>query len=149
MPPLLLPRLVLSVPARPCSCPSWAVCPLGTLRLSVWILLQRSFLGCRLQCAPAGPRTRPCWHASPCLPGPPSVRGCSASALCLILPRRTCLHLMLFCTCPPLCAGALWPMPAWVWPDVHFFYFFYFLLLCVPCVLWRSWRCQAPAAFSV
>ena len=26
---------------------------------------------------------------------------------------------VLFCTCPPLCAGALWPMPAWAWRDVH------------------------------
>ena len=28
-----------------------------------------------------------------------------------------------FCTFPPLCAGVLWPMPAWVWRDVksHFF----------------------------
>ena len=23
------------------------------------------------------------------------------------------------CICPPLCAGALWPMPAWVWRDVR------------------------------
>ena len=27
---------------------------------------------------------------------------------------------------PPLCAGALWPMPAWVWRDVRFFYYYYF-----------------------
>ena len=57
-------------------------------------------------------RTRLCWQAFPCLPGPQSVRGCSASELCSILPRRTCLRLVLFCTCPPLCAGALWAMPA-------------------------------------
>ena len=31
----------------------------------------------------------------PCLPGPQSVRGCSASELCSILPRRTCLRLIL------------------------------------------------------
>ena len=31
---------------------------------------------------------------------------------------------VLLCTCPPLCAGALWPMPAWVWRDVHFFIIF-------------------------
>ena len=61
----------------------------------------------------------------PCLPGPLSVRGCSASALCSILPRRTCLRLIPFCTCPPLCAGALWPMPAWVWRDVRVFFFFF------------------------
>ena len=23
------------------------------------------------------------------------------------------------CTCPPLCAGALWPMPAWVCRDIR------------------------------
>ena len=27
--------------------------------------------------------------------------------------------LLLFCTCLPLCAGALWPMPAWVRRDVR------------------------------
>ena len=89
-------------------------------------MLQRSFLGCRLRCAPAIPRTRLCWHAFPCLPGPQSVRGCSASDLCSILPRRTCLRLILFCTCPPLCAGALWPMPAWVWRDVRSVFLIYF-----------------------
>ena len=31
-------------------------------------------------------------------------------------PSLACL---LFCTCPPLCAGALWPMPAWVWRDIR------------------------------
>ena len=91
--------------------------------------LQRSFLGCRLRCAPASPRPRLCWHAFPCLPGPPSVRGCSADELCSILPRRTCLRLILFCTCPPLCAGALWPMPAWVWHDVRSV--FLFILYCL------------------
>ena len=43
-----------------------------------------------------------------------------------ILPRRACLRLILFCTCPPLCAGALWPMPAWVWRDVRSVFFFFF-----------------------
>ena len=57
-----------------------------------------------------------------------SVRGCSASELCSILPRRTCLRLILFCTCRPLCAGALWPMPAWVWRDVRSGFFCFFLL---------------------
>ena len=28
---------------------------------------------------------------------------------------------VMFFTCPPLCAGALWPMPAWPWH--HFFQF--------------------------
>ena len=36
-----------------------------------------------------------------------------------ILPRHACLRLILFCTCPPLCAGVLWPMPAWVWRGVR------------------------------
>ena len=37
---------------------------------------------------------------------------------------RCCsLRLLLFCTCPPLCAGALWPMPAWVWRDIGFIFF--------------------------
>ena len=96
----------------------------------VWILLQRSFLGCRLRCAPASPRPRLCWHAFPCLPGPPSVRGCSAFELCSILPRRTCLRLT-------LCAGALWPMPAWVWRDVRSVFFFR---------LASVWRCQQEAS---
>ena len=36
------------------------------------------------------------------------------------------VRLPLFCTCPPQCLGALWPMPAWVWRDVRsgFCYFF-------------------------
>ena len=42
------------------------------------------------------------------------------------LPRRTCLRLILFCICPPLCAGVLWPMPAWVWRDVQSVFFFFF-----------------------
>ena len=52
--------------------------------------------------------------------GRPSIRGCSAYGLVLCLPRRCSLRLLLFCTCPPLCAGAPWPMPAWVWRDVRF-----------------------------
>ena len=31
-----------------------------------------------------------------------------------LLPLGACLRLILLCTCPPLCAGVLWPMPAWV-----------------------------------
>ena len=34
------------------------------------------------------------------------------------------MRLILFCTCPPLCVGALWPMPAWVWHDVRSLHFF-------------------------
>ena len=98
------------------------------------MLLQHSFLGCRLRCAPAIPRTCLCWHAFPCLPGLQSVRGCSASELCSILPRCTCLRLILFCTCAPLCAGALWPMTAWVWRDVRSVFFFF--CCCMRCTLW-------------
>ena len=58
------------------------------------------------------------------LPGPPSMRGCSAYGPRPGLPRSACLRLILFCTCPPLCAGALWPMPAWVWCDVRSDFFF-------------------------
>ena len=36
------------------------------------------------------------------------------------LPRRCSLRLLLFCTCPPLCARAPWPMPAWVWRHLFF-----------------------------
>ena len=38
---------------------------------------------------------------------------------------RCFLRLLLFCTCPPLCAGALWQMAAWVWRDFRFFFFFF------------------------
>ena len=55
----------------------------------------------------------------------PSVRGCSAYGPVLCLPRRCSLRQLLFCTCPPLCAGALWPMPAWVWHDVRFCFNFF------------------------
>ena len=67
--------------------------------------------------------------------GPQSVRGCSASALCSTLPRCTCLRLILLCICPPLCAGALWPMPAWVWRDVRSVFFCFFLRLLSTCRL--------------
>ena len=61
------------------------------------------------------------------LPAWSSVRArcCSASELCSILPQRTCLRLILFCTRPPLCAGALLPMPAWVWRDVRSVFFLF------------------------
>ena len=97
----------------------WAVCPLGTCSGSVWILSQRSCLVCRLQCAPTSHPLRLRWHAFACLPGPPSIRGCSAYGPGMVLSRSACLRLILFGTCPPLCAGALWPMPAWVWRDVR------------------------------
>ena len=74
-----------------------------------------------------GTRPRLCWHALACLSDPPSMRGCSAYELCSILPLNTCLRLILFCTCPPLCAGALWPMPAWVWRDVRSVFDFFLL----------------------
>ena len=66
--------------------------------------------------------------------GRPSIRGCFAYGLVLCLRRRCFLRLLLFCTCPPLRTGALWPMPAWVWRDVRFFYFLFlcFLPSCSP-----------------
>ena len=39
--------------------------------------------------------------------------------------QSACLCLILFCMCPPLCVGALWPMPAWVWRDVRSGFFFF------------------------
>ena len=101
------------------------VCALGTSSCSAWILSQRSCLVSRLRCAPASPRPRLCWHTFACLPGPPSMRGCSAYGPGPILPLRACLRLILFCTCPPLCKGVLWPMPAWVWRDVRSEFFFF------------------------
>ena len=106
------PRLLLSR-----SCPTlqlpWAVYPPGKQRCSVWILPQRSCLVCRLRCAPASHRPRPCWHAFACLPGPSSVRGVHGCACgpVLIMPRRACLRLILFCTCPPLGLCAAAPRP--------------------------------------
>ena len=44
----------------------------------------------------------------------------------MILPQSACLRLILFGTCPPLCAGVLWPMPARVWRDVRWFSIFVF-----------------------
>ena len=34
-------------------------------------------------------------------------------------------RLVLFCTGPPLCVGALWPTSAWVWCDVGSGFFFF------------------------
>ena len=53
------------------------------------------------------------------------MRDCSAYGLGLIFPRSACLRLILFFMCPPLCVGALWPMPAWVWRDVRSVFCFY------------------------
>ena len=39
-----------------------------------------------------------------------------------------CLRLILFCICPPLCTGVLWPMPAWVWRDVQSVFFIFFFM---------------------
>ena len=108
------------------------------MKLRCLDLVAAFLLGVSLRCAPASPRPRLSWHAFPCLLGPPSVRGCSASELSSILPRRTRLRLILFCTCPPLCAGALWPMPAWIWRDVRSFLLF-FSPFFLPAVLpWSS-----------
>ena len=60
---------------------------------------------------------------------PPHVVGCSACGSVLYLPQRCSLRLLLFCTCPPLCAGLLCPMRAWVWCDVRFFFCLNFVTL--------------------
>ena len=61
-----------------------------------------------------------CLVLCPCVVAPPPdfVRFCPGALACALI---------LFCTCPPMCAGALSLMPAWVWRDVRsvFFYFFF------------------------
>ena len=87
---------------------------------------------CFQHCTALCSRPRRCWHAFACLPGPPSIRGCSACGPGPILPWRACLRLIMFCTRPPLCAGVLWPMPAWVWRDVRSVFFCFFAALFAP-----------------
>ena len=57
-----------------------------------------------------------------CLVLCPLVVAAPAVQLCF-LPRCNYVRLLLFCTCPPLCAWALWLMPAWVWRDVEYVFF--------------------------
>ena len=57
-----------------------------------------------------------CPFVRPPVVAPPAI-------LVLYLAWRCSLRLLLVCTCPPLCAGALWPMPAWVWRDIRPFSF--------------------------
>ena len=66
-----------------------------------------------------------CLVLRPCVVAPPTdrVRFCPRDFAPAILPRHACLRLILFCTCPPLCAGVLWPMPAWVWRGVRSVFF--------------------------
>ena len=130
--PLLPPLahgLHCPVPARPCSCPGpnlplkHEVAVFGSCRsVPAWCVV------CGVH--PPAPH-RVCWHAFACLPGPPSMRGCSACGPGMILPRSARLRLILFRTCPPLCVGALWP--AWVWRDVRSLPFF--LLPKGPCAV--------------
>ena len=130
---------------------------------------------CRLRCAPASPlpplppgappppRPRLRWHGFTFLPGPASAHGCSAYGQVLFLPRRPCLRLILLRTCPPLCVGALWPMPAWIWHDVRsvpfsFLSFYFYVCMCTHCQhwaqtatvpvlqLWCVWLWVAPAS---
>ena len=104
------------------TCATMTSCPNFSSYHTSLYASQRSCLVCRLRCAPASPPPRLCWHTFACLPGPPSMRGCSSYGPGPILPQRTCLRrmrLILFCTCPPLCAGVLRPMPACVWRDVR------------------------------
>ena len=66
----------------------------------------------------------------PLVVAPPMVR--------FILPRCTCLRLLMLCPCPPLCVGVLWPMPSRVWHDVPSFFFCGWIIiesacrLCIP-----------------
>ena len=57
----------------------------------------------------------------------------------------TCLRLILFCICPPLCAGVLWPMPAWVWRDVRSVCFLFFVFLHAPMQL----PCMQPRSCTI
>lgn len=54
--------------------------------------------------------------------GPPSALGCCACSQILFLPRRKCLRLLMFCTCPPLCTGTMRQTLAWVWRDIRDFF---------------------------
>ena len=89
------------------------------MKLHCLDLVAALLLGVLSWCAPASPRPRLRWHALACLPGPLPAHGCSAYGPVLLLPQCPCLRLLLSCTCPPLCAGVLWPMPAWVWRYVR------------------------------
>ena len=116
--------LCCPVPVRPCSCPGpWAV-TLG--RASRWHVKFQSLdlaaaflLGVSSAVCTRQPPTASMLARSVCMPGPLSMRGFSAYAPGPILPWSACLRLILFCICPPLCAGALWPIPAWIWRDVR------------------------------
>ena len=62
--------------------------------------------------------------------GSPLCGRCGGRGACFGV-LRCFLRLLLFCTFPPLCAGALWPMHAWVWRDVRIFFCFFLFLECV------------------
>ena len=103
MPLLWLPRLVLSRSSSSLLLP-WAAVPPDALRCSFGLLSRRYGLVCRLQCATACTRSRPCWRAVAFLMGRPAL-----------LPAPTpVLHM----SAPVLQLRALWPRPAWVWRDV-------------------------------
>ena len=53
-----------------------------------------------------------CLVVSPLVVAPPSFGYVSVPAL------------LLFFTCPSLCAGVLWPIPDWVWRDIRSSFFF-------------------------
>ena len=115
--------LCCPVPARPCSFSG----PFVPLAHEVAVFGScRSVPAWRVVCGVHPPAPdRVCWNTFACLPGPPSMRGCSAYGPCPVLPRSACLRLILFCTCLPLCAGALWQMPGWVWRDVRSLFLFF------------------------
>ena len=105
-------------PAAALGCVSPWHMKLRCLDLVAAFLLGVSSALCTRQPPTASVLARLCWRAFVCLPGPPSMCGCFAYGPGPILARRACLRLILFLTCPPLCDGALWPMPTWVWCDV-------------------------------
>ena len=121
MSPSWLPRFALAQLFL-AQLPSLAGSPLATYRCSVLVLLRRSCWVCSQLCAPASPRLPLHWRAFAFQPDTPSSYGCSECSKVVLLPRRCCLRLYLFCICSPLGVGALWSMClglAWC-PSVSF-----------------------------
>ena len=68
------------------------------------------------------------WWGDSRLPTADTVKYLKSAVLAgPILPRRAYLRLILFCMCPPLCAGVLGLMPAWVCRDVRSVFLLFFL----------------------
>ena len=94
--------------------------PPWRMKLQCLVLVAASLLGVS---SASCTRLPPCESVLASLHLPACTRGCSTCGLVLCLPRRCSLRLLLFCTCLPLLAGALWLIPAWVWRDALFFSF--------------------------